>query len=83
MSDDRTTHIPHWAAAIAVSCLILLVGAWGGSTAASVNKNRTAIVESREQAAEVKARLCSLETRVEELQKEIRALVLAHREGEA
>lgn len=68
--------IPAWAGAIALSCMILLLGAWGGSIALGLNETERRIIDVREMNADINARLCSVEERIRELSSEVRRLVI-------
>ena len=40
--------IPNWAGALAISCLILVIGAWGGRLSVNVSENERGIAICRE-----------------------------------
>jgi len=68
--------IPAWAGAIALSCMILLLGAWGGRMAFGLSENERGLAIVREMNADINARLRSVEERIRELSTEVRRLVI-------
>ena len=69
--------IPNWAATLAISCLILLTGAWGGRLSVNVGKNTQRIALSREESAGVDARLFAVEEQLRELKQEVRRMTIS------
>ena len=75
--------IPGWAGAIAISCLILLVGAWGGKTTLQIADNSKNIAAAREMNAGIAARLVAVEERLNELKLEVRRLIAEMKQARA
>ncbi|RKY21512.1 MAG: hypothetical protein DRP90_02125 [Planctomycetota bacterium] len=68
--------IPDWAGGLALSCLVLLAGAWGGRMMIGLDRNARDLVRVRETTADMNARLRAVEERITELGAEVRRLVL-------
>jgi hypothetical protein len=69
------SRVPNWAGAIALSCLILILGAWGASIASSARENNRGLAVLREESMEVRTRLTALEKQISEMREELRSLI--------